>query len=397
MAHPIVVGIDPDRSNRAAVAWASGEAGRRGLPLRLVVALERTCTQLPPDHSRPGRHPGSHACGGQAERVLREEVLWLYTRHPELDISTLVVPDAPMPVLRRQARTAEVLVLGSRHPRAPRERFKRTSVTFSLITQAACPVVVVREESDAVRQHPSFIVAGVNIGWDGRRHSEAAIDHAFEEAVRHQARLRLVHVWHPPLLGVLDEHATLRECHRLLSETVTRRREAFPDVEVQQAVLRGRPARVLARESALAIELVLGTRGHGMSPARRLDSVVHRALQSVVCPVVVIPRPGGPRLPHERPHVSRLTHLTGRSLSHYTRRLRVLARARPRKPLLGALHSMARGFERSWSTTLPRTSHATSAPTRALSAWLLRRRLVLSVIAQGMLARAAVCSKALLW
>ncbi|WP_328494675.1 universal stress protein [Streptomyces sp. NBC_00414] len=343
MTNPVVVGIDPGRSNRTAMIWASAEASRRRLPLRLVVGLQRPAVRNAPRRARLRPRLGSPTRDDTAERALSKEVAWLYSRHPELEVSVLLVRDAPVPVLRRQTRTATILVLGSRRPSTRENIFGRHSVALPVIAQAACPVVVVRD-AEAVRRQPSPIVAGVNIGWDGRPHSEAVVDQAFEEAARHRTALRVLYAWHPPLLGVLDEHATLRECRRLLSETVARRQTAYPHVEVRQEVIRGRPFHVLSRESADALELVVGTRGHKGTAGQLLGRVVHQALHRSTCPVVVVPRPGGRRLPNERPRVSRLSRLTRRAAARYARGLFLVTRAWPGRRPLGSRRSVVGDF-----------------------------------------------------
>ncbi len=155
-----------------------------------------------------------------------------------------------------------------------------------VIAQAACPVVVVRDSVPDRRRSP-HIVAAVNAGWGVR------LFWAFWTNTRRCG-----------------------ECRRLLSETVARRQASHPKVALQQAVVRGRPFQVLARESSNALELVVGTRGHDSSTGRVVDRVVHRVLLGAVCPVVVVSRPGGRRLPHERPRVSRLSQLTRRAEAH---------------------------------------------------------------------------------
>ncbi|WP_408058150.1 universal stress protein [Streptomyces tauricus] len=154
----------------------------------------------------------------------------------------------------------------------------------------------------------------------------------------------MLYAWHPPLLGVLYEHATLHECRRLLSEAVAHRRTACPEVDVQQAVIRGRPFQVLSRESADALALVVGTRGHRGSAGQLVGKVVHQAIRFSTCPVVVVPRPGGRRLPNERPHGSRLSRLTRKAVGRYARELFLVTRARPGKSVLQFAPHVVRNF-----------------------------------------------------
>ncbi|WP_308290085.1 universal stress protein [Streptomyces cylindrosporus] len=309
---PIVVGIASGPTHHPALAWGADEAARRGVPLRLVHALAT------PDDGR-----------GAAAHTLRDAVGFALARHPRLEVSTVLAAGDPVRLLRDQARTAAAVAIGS------------ASLALPVMARTHCPVVVVGDAPGAGGRRPYFVV-GVDVGVDGSRHSVAAVDHAFEAAARHGARLRVVYVWHTPLLGVLDERAALREGRRLLAETVEARRVAHPEVDARHEVVRGRPARVLAQESAHALGLVVGIRGHGGVTGLLLGSVVRGVLRRARCPVVAVPRPGEPGLRNGRvPRVraprrargaaARWTRLLTRAHRNGVTRLRGAARrARPR-------------------------------------------------------------------
>ncbi|MFF4507371.1 universal stress protein [Streptomyces sp. NPDC001401] len=282
---PIVVGVDPDPSHRMALAWGADEADRRRLPLRLVHALGQP---VDPYRPRPPDLPGDergHELPSAAERTLHEAVTFVEDRYPHLEVSAVLAAGEPMRVLRAQARSAAAVVVGSRRLGTREELFTSASIALPVIAHAPCPVVVVRDPEHVTQQPPYFVV-----GVDGSPHSAAAVDYAFEAAALRGAVLRALYVWHPPLLGVLDEQAALQECRRLLSETVAGREAAHPDVELHHEVARGHPVQVLAQESAHALGLVVGTRGHGGFTGMLLGSVVHGVLHHAECPVIAIPR-----------------------------------------------------------------------------------------------------------
>lgn len=106
----------------------------------------------------------------------------------------------------------ELVVIGSRHLGVAREVFTSAAVALPLTALATCPVVVLREP-EHITQQPPYLVVGV----DGSPHSAAAVDLAFAESDLRSAHLRALYVWHTPLLGLLDEHAALREARRTLS------------------------------------------------------------------------------------------------------------------------------------------------------------------------------------
>ncbi|WOP38986.1 universal stress protein [Streptomyces sp. Li-HN-5-13] len=283
---PIVVGIDPDPSNRLALAWAADEADRRRLPLRLVHTR-----QAPPARYRTAEPTTAWDTWDEALRLLGTRALeqaeaFVGDRRPHVEVSVLLAEGDAAAVLRGQAQEAAALVLGSRHLTAVEELARSLAVAVPVIAHAHCPVIVVRE-AEHVPQQPPLLVVGV----DGSPDSQTAVDYAFEEAALRGAGLRALYVWHPPLLGALDEQAAQEECHRLLSETVVGRSAAYPDVELHHEVVRGHPVKVLTEASAQTLGLVVGTRGLGGFTGLLLGSVSQGVLHHALCPVMVVPRP----------------------------------------------------------------------------------------------------------
>ncbi|MET8810180.1 universal stress protein [Streptomyces sp. NPDC004546] len=121
--------------------------------------------------------------------------------------------------------------------------------------------------------------------------TKTAVDYAFEEAASRGAGLRALYVWHPPLLGALDEQAAQQDCRRLLSETVAGRDAAYPDVELHHEVVRGHPVKVLTEACAHALGLVVGSRGLGGFTGLLLGSVSQGVLYHALCPVMAVPHP----------------------------------------------------------------------------------------------------------
>ncbi|MFF1278869.1 universal stress protein [Streptomyces marokkonensis] len=286
---PIVIGVDPDPGKRAALAWAADEADRRRLPLTLVCAQG---TPLP-GFRLEGTPPSwvkwrddLHTAGND---VLERAAAFVGTRRPDVDTSLVLAEGHPAWVLAEHSRHATQVVVGSWHLGAARELFGSAAVGLPLTAHAACPVVVVRETEHTTQQPPYFVV-----GVDGSPHSAAAVDLAFEEASLRGASLRALHVRHTPLPGVLDEDAELKECRRLLSETVAGRTAAHPGVELHHEVVRGHPVQELTKASAHALGLVVGTRGHGGFRGMLLGSVSQGVLHHARCPVLTVPHPREP-------------------------------------------------------------------------------------------------------
>ncbi|MFH8475771.1 universal stress protein [Streptomyces sp. NPDC018000] len=283
---PIVVGIDPDPTKRVALAWAADEADRRRLPLRLVYVREEPSAKYRTAELRPAWDAWDEALRTLGIRALEQAEEFIKDRRPGVEVSVLLVEGDAASVLRGQAREATAVVLGSRHLTALQELVPSLAVAVPVIAHTHCPVIVVRE-AEHITQQPPFLVVGV----DGSPDSETAVDYAFEEAALRGAGLQALYVWHPPLLGVLDEQAARQECRRLLSETVAGRTAAYPDVTVHHEVVRGHPVKVLSGASAHALGLVVGSRGLGGFTGLILGSVSQGVLHHALCPVMVVPHP----------------------------------------------------------------------------------------------------------
>ncbi|MFI1731143.1 universal stress protein [Streptomyces acidicola] len=280
----VVVGVDPDPSRRLALAWAADEADRRGLPLRLVHAQGTPIHGYQSGEARPSWEEWNRALHGLGDQVLKEAIVFVESRQPTVEVSTLLAEGEPAGVLREEARSAALVVVGSWHLSRRSEMFSSASVALPLSAHAPCPVVVV-PEPEHITQQPAYFVVGV----DGSPHSAAAVDVAFEEASLRGALLRALYVWHPPLLGALDEEAAVSECRRVLSETVAGRTATHPDVELHHEVVRGHPVKVLTEASEHALGLVVGTRGHGGFTGMLLGSVSQGVLHHARCPVITVP------------------------------------------------------------------------------------------------------------
>jgi nucleotide-binding universal stress UspA family protein len=281
---PIVVGVDPDPSKRLALAWAADEADRRGLPVRLVHAQGVATGGYRSGEVLPSWEEWNRTLHEAGAEVLKEAVAFVESRRPAVEVSTVLAEGEPAWVLREEAQNASLAVVGSWHLSTRREMFTSASVALPLSAHAPCPVVVV-SEPEHITQEPAYFVVGV----DGSPQAAAVVDVAFEEAALRGAVLRALYVWHPPLLGVLDEDAAVRECRRVLSETVAGRIVRYPGVEMHHEVVRGHPVRVLTEASEHALGLVVGTRGHGGFTGMLLGSVSQGVLHQAHCPVITVP------------------------------------------------------------------------------------------------------------
>ena len=234
--------------------------------------------------ARPSWEEWNRTLHEASTESLKEAVAFVESRRPTVEVSTVLAEGEPAWVLREEARDASLVVVGSWHLSTRREMFTSASVALPLSAHAPCPVVAV-PEPEHITQEPAYFVVGV----DGSPHAAAAVDWAFDEAALRGAVLRALYVWHPPLLGVRDEDTAVRECRRVLSETVAGRTATHPEVELHHEVVLGHPVRVLTEASEHALGLVVGTRGHGGFTGMLLGSVSQGVLHHAHCPVITVP------------------------------------------------------------------------------------------------------------
>ncbi|MEV7282148.1 universal stress protein [Streptomyces sp. NPDC093111] len=275
----IVMGIDPVRNGRLALAWATDEARRRDLTLHLIVGV------APPHHTQhvddTPRHLARTAAG---EEALRAAAAWAHDRQPAVRVTTALLDGPPPKVLAGLSREAAMVVLGSRHLRRTEEFLSAGSLVLPVTAQARCPVVVVGDAEHST-QDPPYLVVGV----DGSESSRAALALAFEEADLRHCALRTIAVWQPPVFTLHTGDTLFHAERRLLSETTAGRADEYPDVRVTHEVIIGSPVETLAEVAEHALALVVGRRGHGGYTGMRVGSVAHGLLHRAHCPVITVP------------------------------------------------------------------------------------------------------------
>ncbi|MFF8598014.1 universal stress protein [Streptomyces sp. NPDC015232] len=275
----ILAGIDPGDLSVPALVWAADEAVRRGARLCLVAAV-------PPAHDRLPYAAIHHqsALRNRAESMLTQAEDLVRELHEGLWTATELVHGPPAAVLLVRTRGAALAVVGSRRLGRAAEVFGEGSVAVPLAARADCPVVVVRAP-----EHPSVHRPLIVVGVDGSRDCRAAVSFAFAEASLRGARLKAVWAWPRPVLSHHDEGDGPAERRRLLAASLAGRAERYPDVDVEQVVVRGHPVEELTRASVDALAVVVGRRGRGGYSGMRLGSTVHGLLHRAECPVITVP------------------------------------------------------------------------------------------------------------
>lgn len=290
----ITAGVDGSAESRAAADWAAGEAMRRGLPLRLLLAS--------------GRHPGAHAYGPHpadpellrhwAQRIPREAAAAVRGSHPGLTVVAEQLAGAPVETLLEAAADSELLVLGSR-ALGTFAGYLLGSVSLAVTARADRPVVLVRSGQEPADSPASAAPDGdVVLALDLARPDDRVIAFAFDAAARRAAGLRVVHSRNRPSAygeGVahsldvdLDGELAAQEADEF-ARVLRPWQEKFPAVPVTGEAVIGPPARHVIEAAAGAPLLVIGRRTPSPKLGARLGPVAHAVLHHSPAPVAVVP------------------------------------------------------------------------------------------------------------
>lgn len=276
---PVVVGVDDSEESLLAAEWAAQEAQRRGAPLRLVSAVA-----LPPRMHAYGADPQTVAdkLRGESAKALSKAVTRAEETSSGLLIDASLVTGAPALAVTASGSGALMLVVGARGA-GGFAQLLLGSVSRYAAMHAACPVVVVRQETSAVH---SEVVVGIG----DPRDAMPALAFAFDEAAARGATLIAVHClirnpaanWQPAGPERLEEQA-----ERNLTEALRPWQEKYPAVRVRHDVVHEHPARVLASYASRADLVVIGRHRHGSRPT--IGGIQHALLGHAHGPVAIIP------------------------------------------------------------------------------------------------------------
>ncbi|MGW1679643.1 universal stress protein [Saccharopolyspora sp. NPDC002376] len=263
----VVVGVDGSDSSARAAEWAAEEADRRHAPLHVVIA-----------NDDPAR-------AEHAEDTVRRTEAKCRTNHPQLEVTSEVLPGHPVEALLRQSAAAELVVLGARGLSGFANALLG-GVSLGVATRAACPVVVVRKDIPVT-------VGPVVVGVDSSRCGRVALEFAFAAATRLGADLVVLQVWHEEALlaaplSPTDRDEVERNISLSLNQETADLREKHPEIAVREVVRHGHPVAALTDAARDARLLVVGHRGGGGFDGLFLGSVAAGVLHHAPCPVAVV-------------------------------------------------------------------------------------------------------------
>ncbi|OIQ87526.1 universal stress proteinc [mine drainage metagenome] len=136
----VVVGVDASEDSIAAVAQAAEEADRLGQELTVVHAWKEPMADAVLGHALDSY---DEVIEERERVVLAESLAGLGERYPDLVVNRHLVHRQPAETLLDLARTARLLVVGSRG-RHGVARMLLGSVSHTVVVHAPCPVLVVR-------------------------------------------------------------------------------------------------------------------------------------------------------------------------------------------------------------------------------------------------------------
>lgn len=206
----VVVGVDGSDHAERALRWACEQAALEKRRLTIV------------------------AVGDQVGDLVDEAVAAAQRLQPELTVVGRALTGDPRQVLIDLSADAHLLVLGSRGRGALRSVLLG-SVSATVSTQAACPVIVCRPtDGDTTRP-------GVVVGADTTPESLPVIEFAYRQASLRNLPLTVLHCFWDAAAALADYHAArgkkvdspdLEDLRAALSESVAGFAETYPDVTV---------------------------------------------------------------------------------------------------------------------------------------------------------------------
>lgn len=289
---PVVVGIDGSDEAARAATYGAWEAGRRRVPLRLVLAHQPTpmwgpATLIQDDYEW---------VQDWVREILVKAEKQVTADYPGVTVGAAAVSGGAAGVLVEESRRASLVVIGTRATGGVWGRLSG-SVAAQVAAHAHAPVVVLRPTSPGAADPATFATTPIVVGLDGSPESQHALAFAVEEAVARGTNLHAVYAW--SVLDVRDigpivpdgyEAADAKDkALRLLTEATEGWSDRYPDLIIRRSVAHTLdPVEALIIASDGAGLIVVGSRGHGGFLGLRLGSTVDALIRNAGAPVAVV-------------------------------------------------------------------------------------------------------------
>jgi nucleotide-binding universal stress UspA family protein len=260
----VVVGVDLSAGAESVLRWADRQAlGREAVLYAVTVAVD----------------PSAHA-------ALAETINSALPADRARLVKLRVSEGKPALALMREARRAELLVVGAHSP-GGMSGLLLGSVTEYVVAHASCPVAVVHP-----RRHPR--TGRIAVGVDGSDCSRQALTWALRQADISAAQVEVITAWewrpqYGYAMGMLaaPDETQERWAQELLARELGRL-EPEDAAKVTGRVQQGNAAAVLVDASVDADMIVVGNHGSGGAVGRLLGSVSQKVARHSQVPVVVV-------------------------------------------------------------------------------------------------------------
>jgi nucleotide-binding universal stress UspA family protein len=283
----VVVGVDGSPGALWAVRWAAVEAVGRGMPLRLVFAVDPECEAGVDRTDLRDRRV--------AETVLAEAIHQARIAHASVDVAAEVVHESPRAALARGAGCAAMICLGS-NGMGPAHPGHRTSTATELVLTADCPVAVVR---GPVPRH------GWAVAWIDADPSLFDVFHlAVTEALLRNLPLRLLTAWTVRSAAPVDVGA---EVDRRLRRELDRWRQRYPHLDA--VVVAAPNLDDFLSRNAHRIALFVAPQRQTHDVGTVVHPSVETAIRLLECPVLIDAGATGLSAPNAAPVIGASTQL----------------------------------------------------------------------------------------
>ncbi len=277
----VVVGYNGRSHSREAVAWAADEAAQRALPLVVLFAANYPGMNVEPG---PGLFERDPQALDAAYEVTARGVAEAQAIQPGLEVYGATEVTSAAQAMIDASKDATLVVLGSRgYGRVLGALLN--SVAFSVAARATCPVVIVKDESQARRVGPEH---GVVVGTDGSEPADAAIRFAAARAFEASAGLEVVTSTGGHLVENVDEHELIAHATQIVEAAADAVRTRHPGLHVTTRVEDQAAEVSLIEASTGAGLVVVGTRGRGAFEGMLLGSVSHAVIHGADATVAVV-------------------------------------------------------------------------------------------------------------
>lgn len=287
----IVAAVDGSEASETAVRWAANTATKRGTPLRLAASINApqvfySAALMPADELL-------YDTRGETEEALARARLIALEVSPELTVEDFIAEGNPIDMLLNMSGEVTMIAMGSRGLGGLTSMIMG-SVSAAVVSHAACPVVIVRHDTNVTEANK---YGPVVVGVDGSEVSQKATEYAFAEADARGAELIAVHTWldtnvRTTAVGFGTAQLTWEQAKQdqdqMLADLLRPLQDTYPGVKVTRTVARDRPVRALTDQAEDAQLLVVGSHGRGGFRGMLLGSTSRALLDTAPCPMMVV-------------------------------------------------------------------------------------------------------------